>query len=1386
MPSPKYGFRTRNKANGFCFRLILLACLGLRAYPQASPGWGFWNTEDGMKESYSSSVSPGLGGRVWIKHGAVSGMNVLDGYTIAEAPDLGATGKLQRGPDGTLWTWAGQHLYRFNGTGWDSFDVEAVTSAGILRSASDQHWEFTSKQPPFLKAPLWVAGRDRDHALILLPDRILEFDAVKRTATAVLQSSQTNLGNFLSMRRGVGANIWITGRKGIGNLSAPNLRWEEPAKLPTGYSDFNEPFEGEDGEVFLTAAAPPAKGVVLLLQGANWKEIYQAEQRNLRGWRGIDRTAWVQDGNRLLHLAATGKLIAEERAGSLSGILLSAAPEGPGTFWVGTSQGIAVHRPALWRTPSEAAAFDEVVNAMAEDRDGRIWFLGTRTLVCFDSQRWNFIPLPKGETAASFTPYGLAVLPDGSLAIRTNSSDLLTYDPKRRRFRNIKHPAGRDIRLFFPQADGSLLVQTLTLNAPTNFALERYDGRKFQMVLNPGASWQISDLRSVLMGDAGELWVGASNKLGVYRDGAFHAAGAAEGFTDNGAFYVGRPQPGRMMVGGRDGVFSYDGRKWRMMRNRLDRARSITSGPDGSLWVASGTGVYRFKDDTWISYGVEEGLPSIVAYRVFVDSVGRIWAGTTRGLAMFHPDADPDPPMTRITGDQNAPEVAPGGRVTLVFSGVDKWKFTPSERLLFSWRMDNGPWSQFTAATSASFNHVSAGPHRFQVRAMDRNGNIDPAPAAHSFSVLVPWFETPGFRAVTVLAAIVIVILLSIAISTYRQRGRLIQTLSRKKNLERDRQEILEMVARREPLPDILQRIATALCTGFPEACGCAVQIAGSAPILFSQALPDELKGVIARADLSGEDWQCLNRDLSALGFEAGPAAAIQSGGHERLGAVLTVFPKGKTRPQIDSSVPETMSKVASAAIESARLYDELAYQAGHDLLTGLPNRATIESELQHSVERAKETGQPFAVMFLDFDRFKHINDSLGHRAGDFVLGQVSRGILQMLPPGAMLSRVGGDEFIVLTPRQTNKPAAGQLAARILDMLHTPVRFEGHELFVTASIGISMYPYDSSHPEELQKQADLAMYRAKALGKNRFEFYCREIAATATSAIAMEGVLRKALDEGWFELLYQPQLTASGELIGLEALLRLRHPTLGRIAPGSFIGIAEQSGLIDRIGEWALREVCAQIARWQFAGYPSVKVAVNVSAHQFAQASFSGTVSRALNETQVAPRLLELELTESMIMSDINESAEHMRRLRSLGVSIAVDDFGTGYSSLAYLHRLPIDILKIDRSFVQEMDSPSSAFPLVQAIVCLAHNLGLEVVAEGVTTEDQYAALREMGCDYVQGFLFYRPQTAEEIEELFRKRRAEDRETERFFELQDLVVANAAAPKSAALRGTRD
>ncbi len=417
----------------------------------------------------------------------------------------------------------------------------------------------------------------------------------------------------------------------------------------------------------------------------------------------------------------------------------------------------------------------------------------------------------------------------------------------------------------------------------------------------------------------------------------------------------------------------------------------------------------------------------------------------------------------------------------------------------------------------------------------------------------------------------------------------------------------------------------------------------------------------------------------------------------------------------------------------------QIEFQASHDRLTGLLNRGSFEAEVDRALETASGRNGGFALMYLDLDGFKFVNDSLGHSVGDSLLPEVSSRLKSILGHRGLLARVGGDEFnILLTGRHGSE--CGRIAQELLDGLKPHFSVSGYELFVSASIGIARYPDDGRSAAELIRHADAAMYRAKQEGKCRYCYYTPELAAAALLRLELETDLRKAQRHGELEVFYQPLVSAgTGALQRFEALCRWRHPKLGYVAPVKFIPVAEDTGLIVPIGRWMLGSACADAARWNELTGREVAVSVNVSAIELAQANYAGDVRQILRDTGLPPHLLELELTETVVMRNVETAARKLAELRELGVSIALDDFGTGYSSLSYLRKFPIDTLKVDRSFVSEVAETEDAEKMVHMLVVLSHHLGLKVVTEGVETPEQAAVLKSLGCDEFQGLLFGRP-----------------------------------------------
>ncbi len=431
---------------------------------------------------------------------------------------------------------------------------------------------------------------------------------------------------------------------------------------------------------------------------------------------------------------------------------------------------------------------------------------------------------------------------------------------------------------------------------------------------------------------------------------------------------------------------------------------------------------------------------------------------------------------------------------------------------------------------------------------------------------------------------------------------------------------------------------------------------------------------------------------------------------------------------------------------------EELAYQANHDALTGLPNRNLLMDRLEQGISFAKRHGRRLAVLFLDLDQFKVVNDGIGHHVGDALLQEAARRLCRRLREGDTVARFGGDEFVVVCPELDDAADMGAITARVLEAFASPFEVLGERLRVTASVGIAFYPGDGADAATVLRNADLAMYKAKDSGRANCQFFTADLKIRMSERLRMEERLAEALERDEFELHYQPQVNAtSGQISGLEALIRWRHPELGLVAPGHFIPLAEQSGLIVPIGDWVLHEACRQAASWQQTIGVEVPVGVNVSLGQLRRRDFGAVVRDALAKTGLAPSLLEIELTESMVLDNAELLLSVLRGLNELGTRTAIDDFGTGYSSLSYLQRLPVDRLKIDRAFVQDVVSNPGSSACCRAVITLAHSLGLGVVAEGVETEAQATYLGRLYCDSLQGFFFAQPLPAFEAGALLQR-----------------------------------
>jgi diguanylate cyclase (GGDEF)-like protein len=588
--------------------------------------------------------------------------------------------------------------------------------------------------------------------------------------------------------------------------------------------------------------------------------------------------------------------------------------------------------------------------------------------------------------------------------------------------------------------------------------------------------------------------------------------------------------------------------------------------------------------------------------------------------------------------------------------------------------------------------------------------------------------------------------------------------------LEADKRQILELIARQHSLETVITRVLEMVHDRYPDLAYAALFLRGNG--VFRSLAIDLGEGVTAELDHwateltnlaaraappaivvarpTDTNWQTSHGALT--GIAACWRAPLHQGSQSIQGQLILCKRVDLEPAADDLAFVELVGQLMAIAVEQHERTRQLAHQAHHDALTGLPNRLLFEDRLRQALEAARRTRRMAAVLFIDLDRFKQINDTLGHAVGDALLVQLARRFEGCVRATDTLARRGGDEFMLVLPDVSSAQQVTRVARRLHDMLRLPFLIDGNELFVSASIGASLYPSDGEDSDTLQRSADAAMYRAKSTLRNSFQFFDASVNRAALERLQLETHLRRAIERDELALYYQPKVDRRGRLAGAEALLRWRHPELGLIPPARFIPLAEELGLIVPIGEWCIGEICRQSRQWQRRGMPPIRVAANVSALQFAQPGFIPMLHQTLDQSELDPTWLELELTESMLMGDVAAVSRQLTELRDLQLTLAIDDFGTGFSSMVYLQRLPISVLKVDRSFVGRIGRPDdgSERGIVSAIVTLGHHLQMELVAEGVETDAQHSFLQGLGCDLFQGYLFSEPLPPTLFEHLLR------------------------------------
>ncbi len=758
--------RTRNQIGIFLVFLSILPGAGkLRADDRIL--WRSWGVRDGFTETYSYAVSATPEGNAYVRHGAVLTMSLFDGYGVTRIPE-------PRGNAQPHWPSTRRVYAALGGTLWtSSFDA--------LKQYRDGKW--TVRYTPAAGARILAAVPAGGRVLVLFEDRLREFDPQREVWRDLRTAESSAIGPFLTICPGSAGESYITGERGLAKLrmspDGDSFDWTEVKGGADRLAHFDYPIAGI-GELFAQGiSARDQRRVIVRWSGRELESVYTARADNLRGWRGGDGSTWILEGSAIFRLQG-GRKYPVERTGVLTGTIFDVYSEGGNVFWVATSEGLTRFTPSLWQRPAGAEEFDLAVSSITEDRQGRLWMSATDCVLEVDGDKWTRHDLPAGFHTTIQTN-GLAALPDGRIlvkVVRIDRSDAaLAMDTRTGRFTVLMHPQGRAITLLAQRPAGGVWVASEVKGTP-GFRLEIYDGACFREVLELGGEWQGAKLRTVLERGPEELWLGGSAGGGLFRSGVFsNPFQHATGYTETGVFALGAVPGGELLAGGRDGLLKYDGKSWTSLRDGLDRVRRLITTRDGSLWVASASGVHQLKDGNWISQQSEEGLPSAMCYSIFQDSQGRLWAGTTNGAALYHPEADVDAPRTTLDMAANLREVSPSGEARISFGGIDKWGQTPSDRLRFSFRLDGEAWSPFEERDLATYHRLPAGTHRFEVRSMDRNGNIDSTGQSLEFTVPLVWTRNIGVLTLMALGLGAILVLAWITISQYARRGSLIVQL---------------------------------------------------------------------------------------------------------------------------------------------------------------------------------------------------------------------------------------------------------------------------------------------------------------------------------------------------------------------------------------------------------------------------------------------------------------------------------------------------------------------------------------------------------------------------------------------------------------------------------
>lgn len=765
--SAVFSLRTRSgrRPGGLFASLLVWLGAGAGLLAQDGSNWRVYKAADGLGESLTKWVTVSPRGNVWASHsGQSDSVSKLDGYTIKPVRmiDDGGT-PVYESRSGQLWSVNQEGLMLYSRGVWTAHpvaEIRAEMSADLLRRV---------RSVPLIPAEV-------DHVFFLLPARLLDYEAVSGRVTVILAAGQTGLGRFNEMVEARDGGIWVTGQKGLLKFPGPlrQLRAGAPVEeflIPEGLKVANpqRPFEDDAGGVTMVVETPGStQKAIAHFDGRNWSIEPTPNDKIRFAWRSAQGGFWALTRDQVLHFDA-GRRSVIERPEFAAAHFFDVVTQPNGVFWLATSDGLARHSLLPWRAPAQAPDAHAATYAALEDRAGRLWFAEANGLLALHSGKWSRLVWPAEGDTYLLPGDGLLELPNGAILVGSHERPLL-LDPGAGSLRPLPLPPGaRSAQLAGRFKDGSacFLLASPEDGGPA-WRLEKFDGVKWSAFLEarPGQK-PGSEFTFVQELDNGDVWLGGNGVLEWHREGKVQAFGPKEGFTGGRVTCLAEVASGKIWCGAGDSVWEFDGKSWMVLRSGLDRVYALERARDGSVWVAAGTGLHRHQDGVWVSTGSEEGLPSSVTYQAREDRRGNLWAATARGLALRYPTADPDPPRTTLVRAP-APPDSPGNEVvTIGFRGQDKWKQTPAERLLYSYRLDGAAWSLSTLENSISFTDLPAGKHRLEVRALDRNWNLERAPAFLEFEVTLPWQRDPRLIVISIAGLAVALFFAGVAVNRH-------------------------------------------------------------------------------------------------------------------------------------------------------------------------------------------------------------------------------------------------------------------------------------------------------------------------------------------------------------------------------------------------------------------------------------------------------------------------------------------------------------------------------------------------------------------------------------------------------------------------------------------